>query len=237
MSLLGGVKPTYSSAFGHNKNIKSKGFTLAEVLITLGIIGVVAAITMPTLINNYKEKATVNKVKKFYSMISQTYLLSVKDNEHADSWNVGNGYSATTARQLASYLKPYLKIQKDCGTSSGCLGYKSVVKLLKGSNHDTNYDTNSNYYKVILMDGSAMWFRGATTYCKTTDGGISNTCGVFLYDVNGSKEPNTIGIDIFVFLLTPQGIYPSFNNDCNKTSAGWGCSQYIIQKGNMNYLH
>ena len=50
-----GVKPAYSSTFGHNKNIKSKGFTLAEVLITLGIIGVVAAITMPTLINKQKE--------------------------------------------------------------------------------------------------------------------------------------------------------------------------------------
>ena len=110
MSFGWGVKPTYSSDFSHNKNKKSKGFTLAEVLITLGIIGVVAAITMPTLINNYKEKATVNKVKKFYSMMSQAYLMSVKDNEHADSWNVGNGVSSTTARQLASYFKPYLKI-------------------------------------------------------------------------------------------------------------------------------
>ena len=89
-----GVEPAYSSTFGYNKNKKSKGFTLAEVLITLGIIGVVAAITMPTLINNYREKATVNKVKKFYSMMSQAYLLSVKDNEHADPWNVGNGQNS-----------------------------------------------------------------------------------------------------------------------------------------------
>ena len=42
-----------------------KAFTLAEVLITLGIIGVVAAMTMPSLIQNYKERETVSKVKKF----------------------------------------------------------------------------------------------------------------------------------------------------------------------------
>ena len=232
-----GVKPAYSNSFEYNKNKKSKGFTLAEVLITLGIIGVVAAITMPTLINNYREKTTVNKVKKFYSMMSQAYLMSVKDNEHADSWSVENGYSATTARQLASYLKPYLKIQKDCGTSSGCLGYTGVAKRLNGTN-GLNYDTDSRYYKVILMDGSAMWFRGATgTYCKSTEDGVSNSCGLISYDVNGSKEPNAWGIDIFEFHITSKGIVLPRVNDCSKTGTGWGCSQYIIQKSNMNYLH
>ena len=230
-----GVEPTYSNTFGRDKNLK--GFTLAEVLITLGIIGVVAAITMPTLINNYREKAAVNKVKKFYSMMSQAYLLSVKDNEHADTWNVGNGQSSTTARQLASYFKPYLKIQKDCGTSSGCLGYTRVTKSLKGTN-SINYDTDSRFYKLILMDGSAMWFHGAaSTYCHTSSGGITNSCGIIYYDVNGAKEPNTWGIDIFDFHLTPDGLSTNKTNDCSKTEYGLGCSSYIIQHGNMNYLH
>lgn len=52
-------------------NKRRIGFTLAEVLITLGVIGVVAAFTVPTLINNYKEKVTVTKVKKFYLTMSQ----------------------------------------------------------------------------------------------------------------------------------------------------------------------
>ena len=238
MILRVGVKPVYSNSFEYNKNKKSKGFTLAEVLITLGIIGVVVAITMPTLINNYKEKVTVNKVKKFYSMMSRAYLLSVKDNEHADFWNVGNGENSTTARQLALYFKPYLKIQKDCGTTSGCLGYTSVVKRLNGTNYYLNYDTSSNYYKVILMDGSAMWFRGAaSTYCHSSEGGITNSCGIIYYDVNGGKEPNTWGIDIFSFHLTPVGLSTNKINDCSKTGNGLGCSSYIIQHGNMNYLH
>ncbi|MDR1168777.1 MAG: prepilin-type N-terminal cleavage/methylation domain-containing protein, partial [Heliobacteriaceae bacterium] len=55
-------------------NVAQKGFTLAEVLITLGIIGIIAALTMPALISDYKEKATVAKLKKVYSIFSQVML-------------------------------------------------------------------------------------------------------------------------------------------------------------------
>ena len=47
------------------------GFTLAEVLITLGIIGVVAALTLPSLVTNYQKQVTVNKLKKFYNGLEQ----------------------------------------------------------------------------------------------------------------------------------------------------------------------
>ena len=101
-----------------------------------------------------------------------------------------------------------------------------------------NYDTDSRHYKLILMDGSAMWFRGAgSTYCHSSGGGITNSCGKIYYDVNGSKEPNTWGIDIFSFELTPGGLSTNKTNDCSKTGNGGGCSTYIIQYGNMNYLH
>lgn len=50
---------------------KKSAFTLAEVLITLGIIGVVAAMTIPTLLAKYQEKQTVTKLKQTYSILSQ----------------------------------------------------------------------------------------------------------------------------------------------------------------------
>lgn len=60
-----------------------KGFTLAEVLITLGIIGVVAALTMPTLIMNYEKKSVATSLKKFYSIMSQAVaLVEVKHGEY-----------------------------------------------------------------------------------------------------------------------------------------------------------
>ena len=57
-----------------------KGFTLAEVLITLGIIGVVAAMTIPSLIQSYKEKATVTAVKQSYSIFAQALKMVTIDN-------------------------------------------------------------------------------------------------------------------------------------------------------------
>ena len=221
------------------KTFKSKkvtAFTLAEVLITLGVIGVVSAMTIPVVIKNYQEHVTVNKVKKFYSMISQAFLLSVKDNGYADDWEVGNNRTPTTAIQIAKYIIPYLKIVKDCGIDSGCLNY-TQVNSLDESHKETNYDRQTEYYKVILSDGSYMWIRSSLElYCHTNDVGLSNTCGLIGYDINGGKKPNTIGRDIFVFYITPNSIKTS-PQICNLQSVGWGCAGYILQNGNMNYLH
>lgn len=63
-----------------------KAFTLAEVLITLGIIGIVAAMTLPALITSYEKKVTANKLKKFYTIMSQAIMLSEKDNEELKYW-------------------------------------------------------------------------------------------------------------------------------------------------------
>ena len=76
--------------------VNHTGFTLAEVLITLGIIGVVAAMTIPTLINNYKEKVIVYKLPEIYSILDQAYKMSVEEQKRLwlytcrsidNSWN------------------------------------------------------------------------------------------------------------------------------------------------------
>ena len=55
------------------------GFTISEVLITLGIIGVVAAMTLPTLIRRHQEKVIIAKLKKNYSTMQQAYLMAIND--------------------------------------------------------------------------------------------------------------------------------------------------------------
>lgn len=96
-----------------------KGFTLAEVLITLGIIGVVAALTMPSLIQSYKERETVSRVKKFYSMINQALLLAINENGPVDEWDfaeIDQETGINVSNKFFEYLRPHLKITKDCGT-------------------------------------------------------------------------------------------------------------------------
>ena len=217
--------------------IKIKAFTLAEVLITLGVVGVVSAITIPTVVNKYQERVTVSKVKKIYSTINQAFMLSVKDNGYANEWNVNDSSYSVRAIQFTEYLKPYLKILRDCGTSSGCLGYTQSVSRLNGQQHDYNYDTNNSYYKLILNDGSYIWIVvPEALYCQHSGGGLTNICGQIHTDINGGKKPNTIGKDIFMFYVTPYAIKPNTTDDCNTNGIGWGCAGYILQNGNMDYL-
>lgn len=68
-------------------NVRKCAFTLAEVLITLGIIGVVAAMTLPALMGKYRENVTMTKLKKFYSTMAQAQLRSIADNGEVDGWD------------------------------------------------------------------------------------------------------------------------------------------------------
>lgn len=76
---------THIATCGNNKKF---AFTLAEVLITLGIIGVVAAMTMPSLIANYQEKQRVSQLKKVYSALSQAFVTAVQENGTPDEWEI-----------------------------------------------------------------------------------------------------------------------------------------------------
>lgn len=84
-----------------------KGFTLAEVLITLGIIGVVAALTMPALISNYRKNVVVERLKKFYTVMNQAVLQATEEYGDWKQWDVSAGDPL-----IENYLKKYLKILK-----------------------------------------------------------------------------------------------------------------------------
>lgn len=64
-----------------------QAFTLAEVLITLGIVGIVAAITLPSLIQDYQISANINRLKNTYSILSQAVKASEADNGFVYEWD------------------------------------------------------------------------------------------------------------------------------------------------------
>ena len=82
-----------------------KGFTLAEVLITLGIIGVVAAITLPTLVASYKKRVVENRLKYSYSLLNQVVNSAQVDYGDLSTWD----YTLDTSDFIQKYLAPYLK--------------------------------------------------------------------------------------------------------------------------------
>lgn len=122
-----------------------KGFTLAEVLITLGVIGVIAALTMPSLIENHQKKVVVSRLQKFYTSINQAIKLSEVDNGSCEFWN----YPATNGVDSASefyrvYLKKYLSVLSE---------KEEVVNIFK---LNKKLDCTKSYYVVYFSDGSAM---------------------------------------------------------------------------------
>ena len=108
------------------------GFTLAEVLITLGIIGIVASLTIPMLIQDYRNNVAETRLKKFYSTMNQAIAMSIKDNDDVETWTYfnddqkdedGNTINRTddNDKSFNNYLAPYLKIidKKDVTDFSG----------------------------------------------------------------------------------------------------------------------
>ena len=168
-----------------------KGFTLAEVLITLGIIGVVSALTMPTLIKHYQQHETVNRLKQTYSIISQAVRMSETENGLLESWDIPNT-SANTASDcynkgkifFEQYLKPYIKITRDC-TASECWA-KSHTRPNGATVNFSNHKT----YNIVLVNGTVIAFYPNETFVQ------------FYIDLNGKKGPNKYGRDYFSILIS-----------------------------------
>jgi len=165
---------------------KSVAFTLAEVLITLGIIGVVAAVTMPTLIANYQKQVTVNKLKKNYALFAQVFQMAERDYDTAKSWD----YSLSHTEFAEKYFLPYLPVAKKSNAryTIKALGGKitslfaNILSLPSGS---------KNRYMYSLPDG--------TLFGTYIDAYEHFPSAVIVVDINGTKGPNIAGKDVFHF--------------------------------------
>ena len=172
------------TATRHVKGDLVPAFTLAEVLITLGIIGVVAAMTLPTLIQNYKRKEASTRLKKGYSVISQAITRSIADNGDIQYWDKTgeqfseDGSSDTVANGELSYnffmkyLAPYIKYTK--------IDKAVVVEIPE--------DAYKYELKVNLADGSTLYMH-------------NGDCIDLRLDINGDNNHNQYVYDIFAFVI------------------------------------
>lgn len=225
------------SLFTSHFSFKKAAFTLAEVLITLGIIGVVAAMTMPSLIQNYQEKATVTKLKKCYSLVSQAYVSILNDEGGSDTLQAGDDL------EMMEKFGKYLKYQKTCGRNKGCfpnVTYKSVT----GNGYSKWEDDTTDRSRAILTDGTLIMFN------KSVITENENYIYAQIYvDINGFKGPNQLGRDFFYFYINPEKIVPAgakaleeknedqkFTKNCIQQN-GYACAAWVIYNENMDYLH
>lgn len=174
--------------------MNKKAFTLSEVLITIGLLGIVMAMTLPQLIKNYQKKVTVERLKKAYSVISNAMEVSQHENGDMKYWNLSDmgdmsgGYSDTITNFLKVYILPYLKISQDCGIK--CNAQKNIKRYTLSGTEDPWYGIF--YYIVYLADGSTVAFM--------LDNDGHKFMGLYIYyDINGDQKPNIRGIDTFTF--------------------------------------
>ena len=124
--------------------MKKNAFTLAEVLITLGIIGIVAAMTLPSVITSYRKQEASARLKKFNSTMAQVLILSQEDNGQINEWDMSLRPEDFLRRYFAPYMK-YLKINTaESGLGQFYFTDGSTVKIRKGRCMDMYFDVNGD---------------------------------------------------------------------------------------------
>ena len=223
-----------------------KAFTLAEVLITLAVIGVVAALTIPTLVTKYHEKQRVTQLKKAYSVLNQAFIMAVGDYGTPDNWGLtitqtkdeedNEIYDYTGAINISKTLTNYLNAKP---LSKGTVFEKSVYSL-DGRLAFENWGGKENEQWYEVGDGTIF----GTGWVSILS--CNPYCGDFWVVLPGGAK-KIIGVDVFNFYVTRKGIIPNnhFDKYCNKndgsdpnaTMQGRGCTQWALYNDNMDYLH
>lgn len=221
---------------------RNAAFTLAEVLITLGIIGVVAAITLPSLIADFQDKQLIAQFKKTYSIISNSVLLAQQDlgtiGDNTRLFDVNK-----TSEEVAINFSRYFNGASVCKSASdkGCGTYSYKVKFATPYTAGTgeNQMYTLNYPLLLLADGAVLQIRqfsdchrveyGYETeengdYKLDADGNKipveiqRTTCAIIDFDVNGPRMPNQYGRDVYEIAVEEDKIKPTDWNQAGAAS-------------------
>jgi len=223
---------------------KCFGFTLAEVLITLGIIGVVAAMTIPNLIANHQKRATVTKLQRAISVLNQAYRRAYDDVGEATAKEAS---AMGSEAYFNKYWAPYLKVLQLCKTTKEC-GYNEPdeeecdsggcpLSFLNGKRNNMSLVLGDWRILLKTMDGF--------NYLIMVTSGFNSDANPLIYvDLNGGAKPNTMGKDVFLLerfvdgekggVVLPYGhdkTDEQISASCKKSGMGHYCAEKIRRAG------
>ena len=202
---------------------KHFGFTLAEVLITLGIIGVVAAMTLPTLVANYQKTVMVTQLKKEVNTLSNNFKKIMAD-EQVYKLSDTSIFDSTGAINADAYKNYFQANYADENSKFG--DYVSST---------FNRDINGRQIKgMYFNDGSCFAF--VDYEVSTSPGSSSLLSNMILMDVNCDKKPNKPGRDIFTVSYNDNGLVYDIAGGANSSDLVDSlCSQLISMSDDEEY--
>lgn len=203
----------------------------------MGIIGVVAALTIPGLTANYQKRATVVQLKKFYAIMTNAIRASAEENDEPTGWDL----TLTSKEFFERYLMNHLVISSVCDPEKKqkCTTIKTR-KDLNGGTGALDMINAGRAYGAVLNNGLIIWLRA---YDNKGPGML------VVVDLNGDSGPNRNGRDVFGFVFTQDGFHGyshyGYNHKrrydmagayggCNKSAccswmgSGGGCSTMIM---------
>ena len=236
--------------------MKKCGFTLAEVLITLGIVGVIAALTMPLLASSSRNQANAAKLSSTVSALENAFTTAIASDAVTDIFDTDLWASASDAADFADKFTNYL--QSSLYEGEDFYSGKTIKKLDRSA-----ADTPSGTI-FITKSGAVVFISDISTEINDSSeedealGALQSPAATVTIDVNGAEMPNTYGRDIFFYKLGENGhLYPYGGKDvslaldnnsnnvwdsedssyaCISGSNGRGCAARLAEEGyKMNY--
>lgn len=183
---------------------KKFAFTLTEILIALGVIGIVSAITVPALSNNWQKRAHATKLHKVYNDFQHALERYMTDNRASNLFEVVGGTPN-------AFLNNYFKVVKTCGgnISAGC--FADSYKTIEGTVTNNPNFTGQN---VVLANGVAVAY-SRNNAANAAANRITTTYGTLIVDINGVQGPNIAGRDLFEMIVFPDGVLDVGTNTIN----------------------
>jgi len=217
--------------------MNKQGFTLAEMLITVGLIGVIAALTLPGVIKNNQNKVLVSTLQSVVQSVEQA-LTNMVTMQNADSlfettpWvngRINTSSSTSNKDHFVAELGKYFVITSADTTANAAKNYYGSIKVYGLDNDGSKKVTDviGQFNDCIILytkSGAVIFIRAFDKGDSFATGGgdnisesvafsrqtslTSNPADIFI-DVNGKSKPNTVGRDLFHFYIGPDGIlYP-----------------------------
>ncbi len=212
---------------------KKFAFTLTEVLVTLSIIGVVSALTVPTLMNQYQRKVQAAQIRKFANELDQGFEMQIIE-EGKTKLSSTNMWKKVATKgdltDLRAFFNTRFKIIKTCEKTSGC--FADSYRSIDGSKEEA-FD-NSKITTYVLANSAAIRLKAKLSVKVDTNGdavldengnyipfGAGNSAVVMWIDINGADKPNIGGRDLFQIAIGDNGLV---FDECYTTNTNFTCT-------------